>query len=76
MTALACEFIFQVPVRELFAGVFEEAAVDVTERMRALEQVLDKKDPGTQAQMRQRGKVEAFLQRRLYLDKPDEFILF
>ncbi len=42
-TALVCEIIFDVPVRELFAGVFEEVEKDVRRRARLLAQRLKRR---------------------------------
>ena len=38
MTALACEVIFEVPVRELFAGLYDEVREQVKERQHQLAQ--------------------------------------
>lgn len=41
--ALACEIIFDIPVRELFAGVFEAAERDVRRRARLLAERLKRR---------------------------------
>src|SRR5262249_26149549 len=75
-TALACEFIFQVPLSELFAGMFDDAALLTVAQMRLLEQKLDAAYPPPRSQARRIAKVDAFLQRRLYFKQSDENIPF
>src|SRR4051794_36052820 len=44
-TALACEAIFRVPIRDLFGGMYEEAEQEVLERARRLSEKLGSSDP-------------------------------
>jgi transcriptional regulator with XRE-family HTH domain len=60
-TALACEVILRVPVRELFAGMYEEAERKTLERVRLLSEKLNSSDPPAPQYQRQRNKVEGVL---------------
>ena len=51
-TALACEALFGVPLRELFAGMYDEALDAVSARARSLTEQLDQK-PGLHERKRQ-----------------------
>lgn len=46
-TALAYEALFQVPMRELFAGIYEEVAAEVEGRARQLAERLARRDRAT-----------------------------
>jgi len=65
-TALACEVIFQVPIRELFAGLFDEVEEQTLERIELLAIKFSSSDPPHPRRQRRRSQVEAALQRRLF----------
>lgn len=65
-TALACQVIFQVPIHELFAGVFDEVEEKAMERIRLLADKLHSSDPPSPKHRRRRSLAEATLQRRLF----------
>jgi len=45
-TALACEAVFQRPIRELFAGLYEQIEREVAERAKALALKTNRMKPG------------------------------
>jgi transcriptional regulator with XRE-family HTH domain len=64
--ALACEVIFQVPIHELFAGMFDDVEEKTMQRIRHLADRLNSCDPPAPKHQRRRARVEATLQRRLF----------
>jgi len=47
-TALACEAVFQKPIRELFAGLYEQIEREVAERAKKLALKTNHRNPGHQ----------------------------
>lgn len=64
-TALAYEVIFQTPVRELFAGIYETVERQTLKQIRSLSEKLNASDPPHQRHLRRRRQVEAALLSRL-----------
>jgi transcriptional regulator with XRE-family HTH domain len=64
-TALAYEAIFQVPVRELFAGIYQTVEQNTLKQIRTLSEKLQASDPPHPRHQRRRAQVEAALLTRL-----------
>jgi transcriptional regulator with XRE-family HTH domain len=64
-TALACEAIFQVPVRELFAGIYQKVEKKTLAKIRSLSEKLHASDVPHPRHARRRAQVEAALLSRL-----------
>ena len=64
-TALAYEVIFQTPVKEIFAGIYENVERKTLKRIRSLSEKLNSSDPAHPRQERRRRQVEAALLSRL-----------
>jgi transcriptional regulator with XRE-family HTH domain len=54
-TALAYEAIFQMPTRELFAGLYEKVEGEVVERAKMLQGKIDRQKPSRQADRKVRA---------------------
>lgn len=64
-TALACEVIFHVSVRELFAGLFEEVERKTFRRMVSLAEKLNSSDSGRPSDLRRKALIAAVLESHL-----------
>lgn len=64
-TALAYEVIFQTPVKELFAGIYENVERKTLKRIRSLSEKLNSSDPAHPRHEGRRRQVEAALLSRL-----------
>lgn len=70
--ALAYEYILQVPVRELFAGMFEEARLKARIKMDELAENLAGEKPSRVSRNKAHKRLVASLQFHLYNLKGDE----